>query len=424
MAAYQNEGPTITPRSVVPAIQSDGNAFERLQAAMRAGLVTQQEVASALAVKPLEDAARVDQARTQLAVRPRATEQALQMGDVQLQTAKAQLGAYQADPTGIKKHFAQELGKYGLEATGDPTHDRATLESAITTAQMNLDYEKKSSTAVAEGIPRLPGETAQAHVTRASKELPSLKLKLEATKRTEDQRLAHIGKLREAGVTVADDATPDQITTLFAAQRQKETAEKAGAVKQSESQDKRTIYLAEMDASNRTLASLEAVGYKPESAIWDSLATRTDFTNWAASKEGQSYTDARNKWIEAVLRDRSGASISPSEYEKAAKQYFPRPGEDASGITNKKALRAAAEAAMRGTLKAGGLGSVYTPDGTSVKLDSAPPPPAPPTVAPGVLVKYRKDPTTGKAVGPPVFWKADPATGKLVMVNSDGSPIQ
>ena len=53
-----------------------------------------------------------------------------------------------------------------------------------------------------------------------------------------------------------------------------------------------------------------------------------------------------NKWIEATLRDRSGAAIQPSEYDNARSQYFPNYGDGAANIANKKELRNVAMQAM------------------------------------------------------------------------------
>jgi len=51
------------------------------------------------------------------------------------------------------------------------------------------------------------------------------------------------------------------------------------------------------------------------------------------------YIDARDKWIEAALRDRSGAAIANHEYDSARRQYFPTIGDSQKNIERKKQLR-------------------------------------------------------------------------------------
>jgi hypothetical protein len=48
---------------------------------------------------------------------------------------------------------------------------------------------------------------------------------------------------------------------------------------------------------------------------------------------------AERNFLTAVLRKESGASISPSEFADGAKNYFPRPGDDAVTLANKAKAR-------------------------------------------------------------------------------------
>lgn len=68
--------------------------------------------------------------------------------------------------------------------------------------------------------------------------------------------------------------------------------------------------------------------------------------NWAHSKEYQQYDQAKRDFINAQLRRESGATIMPSEFESADKQYFPRPNDSAEVIAQKRANRHAAIKAM------------------------------------------------------------------------------
>ena len=116
---------------------------------------------------------------------------------------------------------------------------------------------------------------------------------------------------------------------------------KQGSSKMTEGQGKAMQYASELFETNKTIARLEASGFNPTNNTWDRFAP-----NFFKSDEGQQYYSAMNKWIEATLRDRSGAAIQPSEYDNARSQYFPNYGDGAANIANKKELRNVAMQAM------------------------------------------------------------------------------
>ncbi len=62
--------------------------------------------------------------------------------------------------------------------------------------------------------------------------------------------------------------------------------------------------------------------------------------NLLKSETFQQQEQAERDFINAVLRRESGAAISPSEFESAAKQYFPQPGDSNSVLQQKKKNRA------------------------------------------------------------------------------------
>jgi hypothetical protein len=51
---------------------------------------------------------------------------------------------------------------------------------------------------------------------------------------------------------------------------------------------------------------------------------------------------AQRNFVNAVLRQESGAVISPSEFENAQKQYFPQPGDSAKVRDQKRQNRQSA----------------------------------------------------------------------------------
>lgn len=61
--------------------------------------------------------------------------------------------------------------------------------------------------------------------------------------------------------------------------------------------------------------------------------------NFLKSSDRQVYEQAQRNFINAVLRRESGAAISPSEFDSAAQQYFPQPGDSQAVVNQKTANR-------------------------------------------------------------------------------------
>lgn len=57
--------------------------------------------------------------------------------------------------------------------------------------------------------------------------------------------------------------------------------------------------------------------------------------NFLKSSDRQQFEQAERNFVNAVLRRESGAAISPSEFDNAAKQYFPQPGDSQAVIAQK-----------------------------------------------------------------------------------------
>lgn len=69
------------------------------------------------------------------------------------------------------------------------------------------------------------------------------------------------------------------------------------------------------------------------------LAIGGALPNMFQSAERQSYEQAKRNFITAVLRRESGASIAPSEFETAEKQYFPQQGDKQETVEQKEKAR-------------------------------------------------------------------------------------
>lgn len=90
--------------------------------------------------------------------------------------------------------------------------------------------------------------------------------------------------------------------------------------------------------------------------------------NFLVSDDKQTATQAQEDFVNAILRRESGAAISKSEFDNAARQYFPRPGDSDAVIAQKEANREAAINAVRRS-----AGPAYKPSGvTAIAPQSAP----------------------------------------------------
>lgn len=121
-----------------------------------------------------------------------------------------------------------------------------------------------------------------------------------------------------------------------------------------------------------TAAQLTAKGYYDRTIEADKIVSElgSKFTgvmsyiaqyapNAIKSADRQRYEQAQRDFINAVLRPESGAAISDSEFDSAAKQYFPRPG-DSKSVVDQKARNRQTKIKSLG-LQAGQASTTETP---------------------------------------------------------------
>jgi len=95
-------------------------------------------------------------------------------------------------------------------------------------------------------------------------------------------------------------------------------------------------FAARMQQAGSTLDSLTP---KVTSMNQLSYGVQRNLPSFAQSSTIQQEMQAEQNFINAILRRESGAAISQSEYDNAAKQYFVQPGDSAQVIAQKKANR-------------------------------------------------------------------------------------
>jgi hypothetical protein len=132
----------------------------------------------------------------------------------------------------------------------------------------------------------------------------------------------------------------------------------------NEAQGNAIAYGARMDAANRTLEGLEGKGVtsggRIKGAISGTLEALVPYQGeklaagaenvlrpFLSSESQNNYEQAKENFITAVLRKESGASISPSEFAREERKYFPQVGDSDSTIKQKQEARRLAISAIR-----------------------------------------------------------------------------
>jgi hypothetical protein len=112
---------------------------------------------------------------------------------------------------------------------------------------------------------------------------------------------------------------------------------------------------ADMTVAEAKQRGLYEMGVKAEQQYLKAIADKNDYDptaigqvidngqwapNWMKNDKAIEAQSAQAAWVEAFLRDASGAAIPPSERLYYAKDFFPQPGDTQQVIENKAALRA------------------------------------------------------------------------------------
>lgn len=99
-----------------------------------------------------------------------------------------------------------------------------------------------------------------------------------------------------------------------------------------------------IEQAENEFADLERGGYDRTDAV---TSANAGMWNLLQTGENQRQNQAEKNFITAVLRRESGASISPTEFSTAEKQYFPRAGDTPETIKQKKRNRDQVLAALK-----------------------------------------------------------------------------
>lgn len=121
-------------------------------------------------------------------------------------------------------------------------------------------------------------------------------------------------------------------------------ADVSGSANLNVEQGKNTGFLLRAQDADKTITQLENQG----TSIWNSTAgALPGIGNFLRSDEAQKFDQAKRDFINAQLRQESGAVISPEEFKNAEVQYFPQPGDSPAVIEQKRQNRQNAIAGFR-----------------------------------------------------------------------------
>lgn len=145
--------------------------------------------------------------------------------------------------------------------------------------------------------------------------------------------------------------------------RVKADSEKKNA-KPSDGERQANLYASRLQQAEDVFSSLENEGYNlADQKYISERATPTSvfgvsLGGMGKSNEMKRQEQAERNFINATLRRESGAAISPSEFESAALQYFPQPGDTAEVLLQKKENRRLAIAGFK--QQAGNATEIYS----------------------------------------------------------------
>jgi hypothetical protein len=399
MAAYTQQGAAVQTGGfgqIAPSAVDPNSAFELLGKAFKQGLISSAEINEAINVVPAEQRTRqiearnkAEQAQSDIRLRPEL--EPLKVEEAKLRNKELSIKI--DDPLGLKQYAAKELLQVGKTPTGDVTKDMEALsthskEKAEQARKLVvLDTLQKKMLDYDVDFTPDPDAPIDAEINRGRAAYSEAKKKREKQESDDKVRGRLEKEAEDLGVGFSEYSLLDlgELSNLVAKKNAEETRKKeTGSAKPSEGQQKASIYVKELEQTRPVIDELERKGYQP--SVKDKFVEKfvpDAFQSFVNSDEAQSWQAAKDKWIEAVLRERSGAAIAKTEYGNADKQYFPQPGDAPSVVVQKRALRAAAEEAMRATFENGGKGIFYDQTGTAQPVDpSTPASPAAPAPAP------------------------------------------
>lgn len=151
---------------------------------------------------------------------------------------------------------------------------------------------------------------------------------------------------QERDALVANATAPKQgleITTTSDGTTTTRFGGRGGSKAPTEGQAKANIFSTRAEASNKILAELDGQGTDLQQVLIGNLP----LGNFVNTPKFQQYKQAQRDFVNAILRQESGAVINPDEFANAQQQYFPQPGDSAEVIEQKRKNREIAVRTIR-----------------------------------------------------------------------------
>lgn len=118
------------------------------------------------------------------------------------------------------------------------------------------------------------------------------------------------------------------------------------APKMTEMQGKANLFQSRAAKADKVINDLQgkysplAINVKQGSGkVWGVGGSLEGIGNYLLSDEAQRVEQAQRDFVNAILRQESGAVITPEEFDNAQKQYFPQPGDSPAVIAQKRKNR-------------------------------------------------------------------------------------
>ena len=137
--------------------------------------------------------------------------------------------------------------------------------------------------------------------------------------------------------------------------------------KLTESQGKATGFYDRANKANVLLGGLEQQGTEIGARLIGNIPFGAG--NFAQSSEYQQFEQAKRDFINAILRQESGAAIGKDEFVNAEKQYFPQVGDKPEVIEQKRRNRETSANALRITAGAGAAALNQSGQNTTLTYD-------------------------------------------------------
>lgn len=284
------------------------------------------------------------------------------------------LARIQAQQEATRKLGMEEAMRRELAALGpNPTQEQATAvamkyaspQSILTTQTSSLD-RKAQMEAARLNAEAQRGQSISMQAERLAAQSENARLQREqqleiSRQRAEDQKLsaadrnqARMDTIRLAAslrappqprnLQLTTDAQGNQLIVNPDGTTRPLTTEDGSGVRKTvaadkpmtEFQGKAALYGTRAAQSDKVLKALE-----DKISVTGLSAAQTLGTagNFLMSSEQQRVSQAQRDFVNAVLRQESGAVISDAEFANAKKQYFPAPGDDKNVLAQKRANR-------------------------------------------------------------------------------------